>query len=446
MFTTNTCRRRTLPSTLRDKPSPRVGPRLLAVIAAVGLATVSVPARQVQPPHAYFEALVARADHWKSYSLREAAHLKIQREGGYVEGSTNVSVSYAPNTDPDPRAQDAAKVVVPAFTPGTGDPLVQAITPSSLELNLSDKAGDVTRVSTSYNVRGRQLKINNEIVITATATAPLDRATGTLRLSARGAYGTQAMPHPAGSQVIVGGNSLDNQVRVPAGTFDGATWLFTWDAYFTDSFLTTGIKNYKAFQLESGNAIWLEPQVTFTGQPVGPPRFNPAIHIGVTGRMRSYNAVGGPALWSLSNGNQLGPGVTDNELLMPNASDFFLLHPNRWTRWWVRIEQRANDYDLMDAWMADEVEAPVQIYRKLPVSVRNGRIDRLWVEFNTSTAIIPPERATDFRDLVAYVRNIVILKDPPEDLGSVLLRPGSAQQLPRPFPPRNLRLGPPQSP
>ncbi len=69
-------------------------------------------------------------------------------------------------------------------------------------------------------------------------------------------------------------------------------------------------------------------------------------------------------------------------------------------------------------------------------------IDEFYLEFNTSTAFLPAGRTTDFRDLVAYARNVVILRDPPSDLTPFLVRPGATAALPKPTgppAPRNLR-------
>ncbi len=167
--------------------------------------------------------------------------------------------------------------------------------------------------------------------------------------------------------MALGGNNLDNQVRVPVGSYDGASWLITWDGYFTDSYMNNGIGTFKAFQLSSGRDIWVEPQVNFGGGTPRPPEYSPSVHVGVTGVIRSYNRVGGTADWAAGDGNTLGPLATDNSPLLPagpsTTGPFFLLHPNRWTRWWIRIDQRANDYDLLDAWVADEQTGPVQVYR-----------------------------------------------------------------------------------
>lgn len=95
---------------------------LAAVVVVLGLAATS--ARTVQgvadstsDPHAYFNALVERADHVVSYSLRDPAQVAFARDGGYTLGSTEPrAVTYDPANDPDPRRQDAAKVLIGAGT------------------------------------------------------------------------------------------------------------------------------------------------------------------------------------------------------------------------------------------------------------------------------------------------------------------------------------------
>jgi hypothetical protein len=423
---------------------PAVSPGTVALVAVfIAGAVALVPAQT--SPHAYFEALVARADHWKSYSLRSAAQLARPADGGYAASNSNpLVITYDPAGDDDLHAQDAAKVVIGPFALQSSTKLVAPVGPSDLTLRLSDLAGDVTKVTTAINAKGDQIKVGSEIMITTLDRYPLDRATGVLLLSQRGAYGTTAVPHSAGETVHLSGNSISNQVRVPFDSYDGATWFITWDAYFTDSYLNNGIGAFKAFQLESSKSIWLEPQVHFNGAHVDKSLFDPAVHVATAGQVRSYNSLRGPANFAESTGNQLGPVVTNNEPVRPNQNGFLVVYPNRWVRWWIRIRQRAYDYDLFDMWMADEQTGPVQIYANIPVSVRDGRIDKFWVEFNTSTDELPPGRLTDFRALVAYVRNIAILRDPPEDLSAFLVRPGAGPKLlpvPRPPAPRNLRLG-----
>ena len=65
--------------------------------------------------HAYFEELAARDDCMAAYSLRDPAQLAIPRDGGYAHSNSRpLYVTYDPAGDPDPRRQDAAKVVIPA--------------------------------------------------------------------------------------------------------------------------------------------------------------------------------------------------------------------------------------------------------------------------------------------------------------------------------------------
>lgn len=425
---------------------PKVSRRTGVALAVLLLGAATLLSAQGTASHDYFDTLVARADHWKSYSLRAASQLARPADGGYANSNSNaLAVTYAPDDDSDPHAQDAAKVVIPPFSYQANIKLHTGIGASDLTLQLSDLGGDITKVTTAINAKSDQIRVGSEIMVTATDRYPLDRATGTLILSQRGAFGTAAVPHTSGELVYLSGNSLSNQVRVPFDSYDGATWFITWDAYFTDSYLNNGIGAFKAFQLSSSKAsIWLEPQVHFNGAHVGGSVFDPSKHVATAGQLRSYNTLGGPSDFSQSTGNQIGPGVTNNQPLMPNANAFFVVHPNRWTRWWIRVRQRVDNYDLVDLWMADEQVGPVQIYSNVPVSVRNGKIDQFWIEFNTSTDELPAGRLTDFRDLVAYMRNIVILRDPPEDVSAFLGRPGAGPQVlpvPRPAAPRNLRIG-----
>jgi hypothetical protein len=72
----------------------------------------------VTPPptggvHAYFDSLVARSDHYKSYSLRDPKQLAIRNNGGYAQNNSRPpAINYIYPNDPDPRKQDAAKMIV----------------------------------------------------------------------------------------------------------------------------------------------------------------------------------------------------------------------------------------------------------------------------------------------------------------------------------------------
>jgi hypothetical protein len=162
----------------------------------------------------------------------------------------------------------------------------------------------------------------------------------------------------------------------------------------------------------------------FDGGATAAPGFNPKTDVAST-EMRAYQRFGGDASWSLTDGNTMGPITTNDQPINPkNAS--FIVKPNTWTRFWIRIQQRANDYDLMDFWVADEQRNPVQIYRQIPISVRPtgtpaNSIYSLWLEYNTSTDTFVRQTP---RDLVSYVRNVVVLRDA-ADVSSLLQIPGS---------------------
>lgn len=70
---------------------------------------------QATNPHAYYETLAQRSDCIGAYSLRDPAQLATRANGGYsINNSKPPAVNYIYPNDPDPRRQDAAKVVIPA--------------------------------------------------------------------------------------------------------------------------------------------------------------------------------------------------------------------------------------------------------------------------------------------------------------------------------------------
>jgi hypothetical protein len=75
------------------------------------LATAAAGVTDGPSPHEYFDALVARPDHWVSASLRDQAWLDA-----HYKGDTSVVgkwITYDPANDADPDRQDAAKVTLP---------------------------------------------------------------------------------------------------------------------------------------------------------------------------------------------------------------------------------------------------------------------------------------------------------------------------------------------
>jgi hypothetical protein len=242
----------------------------------------------------------------------------------------------------------------------------------------------------------------------------------------------------------VANNSLPNQLRVPLGTEDGNSYLFTWDAFFTSSWVGTGLAGNKTFQFTSGgDTIWYEVKTRMDGgsKNTKPANFDPLRSVGGVD-VRAYLDVGGAATWTLADGYKLGPGPTNNTPVEA-ITHTFTIYPNRWTRYWVHLRQRANDYDYMDLWMADETQGPVLVYDRVPMSVRppDFQVRKFWLEFNDSAARLTSGRLTDFRDLVAYVRNFAALKNPPEDVRSLLQLPlPGLVPLQGPSAPKNVRV------
>lgn len=292
-------------------------------------------------PHAYFDALVTRPEHWKSFSLRDQRQLETRDKGGYAScNKCPLDVTYAPGSDPDPRRQDAAKVVIAA-----------------------------------------------------------------------------------------GQASLGNQPRLPMDTSDGSSYFITWDAWYGAEYAlaNAGIPQQKTFQFSS-NGIWFEIQT----------RFNLA-SVSSLGQVtaRGYSGGGSRPAGEAA----FGPNVTDTNPL-PQVGTFSI-RPERWTRYWVVIDQRFNDFDLVSMWAADEQTDPVQILDRLQLNTLFGKIDQFWLEYNTSTAPVVGRGP-----LVSYVRNIAMLRDVVSPTG-LMQRPNAGAPLPPPIllpkppSPRNLRIIPP---
>jgi hypothetical protein len=321
-----------------------------------------------QTSHAYFAALVGRPDCMAAYSLRDNAQLEQFKNSK----KRPQRVSYDPANDPDPRRQDAAKIVVPA-----------------------------------------------------------------------------------------GKASIGNTIRLPIGTSDGTTTLVTWDAWFGTEFRyeNTGIGTYKTFQFASpANRIWFEVRTRFkqdearkagravrvpkarrgavadsnqdtasgdqaTGAPAAqgaaqkrapaPPSPVPSASGSSRGDRVDIGAV--DARGYGARGTTLGPNVLRGAPLSPQAGTF-TVRAETWTRYWVLIEQRANDWDLMSLWVGDEDNDPVQIIDRLQFNVK-GTVDSFWLEYNTSTK---PREGLGER--IGYARNVVMLRNV-KDVPSLLQRP-----------------------
>jgi hypothetical protein len=394
----------------------------LALTGFDSLRTDSVAAA-VAGENDYFDSLARRADAWKVYSLRTAAMVDTFTGG---DSTPDSGVIYSPATDTDRHRQDAAKVVIPAFMPTTK--LSQPVSANDTTLKLE-------YAYRSAFPKGRVIRVDREVM---TNTGWVDDNTITVQ---RGSYASTPAPHAAGADLERNTNSLRNQLKLPLGTEDNHSYFFTWDGYWTDSYIGAGGFNHKAFQFTSGgndgDRIFLEPDVTYSSDRAN--CWNPNLHL-ATVRVRSYNDLGGVANWLLTDGNRLGPAATSKEPLGPNAA--FCMAPNQWVRFFVNIRQRASDYDYVDMWVADESQDPVQVLFNVPISVRpDGKtpnsIAKFWLEFNTS---VDTYYRIDNRPLVSYVRNFVALRDTP-DPRSLLVRPvPGAEPVAGPSAPRNVRI------
>lgn len=374
--------------------------------------------------HDYFDSLSRRGDAWKVYSLRNPAQIATYSEGPATPDS---GVMYSPATDTDRHRQDAAKVVIPAWFDTTT--LAQPISANDTKLK-------VTSFARTWFPRDRTIRVDREVM----SVTGFVEADNTVTVT-RGAYATSPAAHAAGAVLERNTNSLRRQVRLPLGTQDNHTYFFTWDGYWTDSYIGAGGFNHKAFQFSSGgndgDRIWLEPDVTYSASRAT--CWNPNLHVAST-RARSYNDLGGVANWLLTDGNALGPTATGKEPVGPRAD--FCFAPNQWVRFFMFLRQRANDYDYVDMWIADETQDPVQVLFNVPLSVRpDGKfphsIAKFWLEYNTS---VDTYYRLDNRPLVSYFRNFVALRDL-ADPRSLLVRPvPGAEAANGPSAPRNVRI------
>jgi hypothetical protein len=390
--------------------------------------------------NAYFEALISRSEAWRSYSLREQGQLDRLR----ANPSSPVQwVTYDPTLD-------AAKVTIPDFAsivmnPANAASVATALSATDTSVVIRIEGMNAAQVDSYISgalPNGISLKIDQEIVTVQRTGALTNQTVGIVR----GQNGTIPTSHPVGAPVLTSVVSLRNMPKLPLGTEDGHTYLVTWDALWTPSFIrtNTGIDNYKTWQFTNNDARWLQVDTRFSGQSgnfQATPGFG-VTDVGVVGA-RSEQAGGGNADWSLNTTNLNGPNVTTigTGNLTPQAGTF-VIKPNAWTRYWVLIDQRAQDYDLFSMWLADQTHDPVQVFDKLQLSIkptgtRPNSVDYLWLEYNTSTNALKPGRGA----MTTYMRNFVALRDVLNPT-QLMVRPDSAAQLPEegPPPPTNLRI------
>jgi hypothetical protein len=192
-------------------------------------------------------------------------------------------------------------------------------------------------------------------------------------------------------------NSLPNQVRLPFGSEEGHSYLTTWDTWYGCELKTavSGLTNWKAFQFDyprsvGGRAtIWAEVQTNF-GRAASPAELARL-------RMRQYSSL------AASLDGQDGTGSVGTAVN-------FQIRCETWTRYWVLLEipPYGSGDVLLTLWAADTTRDAVKVHDKTPWR-RDvpGRIDKFWIELNTSTDTIAPGRPP----FVTYIRNVAILRD-----------------------------------
>lgn len=384
----------------------------ICLIAIDGNVT-TIGARAAESPHAYFDTLVASSAHWKSYSLRDQAQLLTYK----TASSRPPDVNYLYPNDPDPRRQDAAKVVIPDFPQIGGATLAVSIDANTTQIPASGSPPFAPRQS---------IKIDNEIMTVV-------GKDGTVATVQRGQHGTTASPHSAGATIRTGTNNLQNQVWLPMGTEDGNSYLTTWDAWYGREVrrTNTGLTNWKTFQFRKGASkpsLAFEVRTRFDGgSDPWKLSLDPNTDIGAVD-MRTYLGT-------------IGPEVTRQEPISPMTGTF-RVRAETWTRYWMLLDQRVGDWDLVSLWVADEHTEPVQVLDRVPVEVGTTppTIHSFQLEFNTSTDEVAPNRGP----LVIYVRNVVMLRNVANP-ANLLKRPGGSTppppfSAPTPVAPVNLRV------
>lgn len=340
---------------------------------SLGITVGAIP--PVTPPitgdHSYFNALVARASHWKSYSLRDAAQIALYRQGARTD------VTYTFPLDPDPRQQDAAKVVIADFPNLGGTTLAASIT--AAQTTFQTTGGLPANPGIVYKIDSERMLYVSRVIVGGVTTTTVTR----------GAHGTTATSHAAGAPVGSGTNSLQSQVRLPMGTAEGHTYLTTWDAWYgaESKYPGGGIPTWKTYQFGQGTAspgsLGLEVRTRFTTAGLA------ADEIGTIDVRRYLEAPESPA-----------------DVLLPQVGTF-AIKAETWTRYWVLLESIVGDYDRFSLWVADETRGAVQLLDRARFEAASKVFAAFWLEFNTSQDPVPAGRGA----VVCYVKNVVMLLD-----------------------------------
>jgi hypothetical protein len=416
--------------------------------------------------HEYFDALIARSDYHKGYSMRPLAGrpklypsghahagkpdpyfadqlLKVN-QGGYVGNSGNV-FSYDPDGDSHPQAQDMCRTSIPAWW--SGHALRSAMTDASTSLHITRT--DPLELNTG-------VLVGDEVMHVSSTTQPLDGTGGITIPVTRGTNGTTAVAHSIGDMAKPCRNHLPSgyYFKPPVGTSDGNTYFFTWDFVFTDEYLADPFDYYKAYQFGSTTGSnWLEVQTKLMpGAAYQPPGYNGSVHAGVI-NLRCYpGSLTSNPDWSATNGlagdSDSARRIYSNGVIVSAGSDSvypmtnatgpttrdggFLFKAGKRVRMFYYFQQNANDWDHMWVWAADDEQGVVPLIEDLHMSIGNpGSIKDWWVELNTSQQEFTRPWAAygspaNLPPLVMYHANFVALKNPGatvDDIASLLVAP-----------------------
>lgn len=360
--------------------------------------------------HSYFDSLIQRSDLFKAYSLRPSVGSNISSPyynnqlegpalGGYAVSNGTKWVTYNPTHDTDPRRQDAAKVTIPTWNPTVFGVVSIALNSSTESLTISNPVVPLNSAMSNSVA----LKIDNEVVKVVRPAG--STITDTVQIL-RGQNGTTPASHSAGASVYRGTTSLLNILKLPINSIEGHSYLITWDAWLGAEFDQdlSGLGTYKHYQIGTHNTRWLEVRSRF------------AIANSANSGVATVDARGylNGRTWA----DAFGPSVPVGQDGTLPAVGTFAVQPETWTRYWLWVDHRANNYDLVSLWAADVNQNPTQLLSNLELQLYPFNIDKFWMEFNTSFNLIPSTRI----DLTAYIRNFVVLKDTPNPT-SIFQRP-----------------------
>ena len=312
----------------------------------------------IERSHDYFNTLIARADCWRAWSLRPAvghdapittcAQSRYQKQllgpsqGGYANtGAYPYSFTYCytgsepfcERADTHPHKQDAAKMIIPMWDHGFGRLLGAAMD--------AVPAGNTSTITLSHtSLRMPQefrsgVLVDSEIMLFTRGNS--SSLTGTV---IRGAFGTTPTAHAAGTLVRHNTNKTITQMFLPLNTdgTESADYLFVWDAYFTESFIANrhGIQVHKGWHFNSsaGDDNWFraDPGYIPYAREDNQPSFDRNTMVGVARGRRLFSTI-------------IPPSVVNeaHHPMLPFAKHGAapIIYPNRWTRWWILIETRA---------------------------------------------------------------------------------------------------------